>query len=205
LESQVKRTQLLVKFNESYPLVREADEEIAQTQAAIGQAKQMIYKNETTDRDPTREFLRQDFARTQADLVSQKANAAATANSLKSLRAQMADLDAKVIKQGALVREAKADESNYLLYLTKREQERTSDALDKRRIADVAIAVPPVVPALPAINPFTFGMLGFVFALFVGAASGFIAEYIDSSFRSPEEVTSTLKIPVLASVPRQAA
>jgi uncharacterized protein involved in exopolysaccharide biosynthesis len=205
LESQVKRTQLLVKFNESYPLVREADEEIAQTQAAIVQAKQMIYKNETTDRDPTREFLRQDFARTQADLVSQKANAAATANSLKSLRAQMADLDAKAIKQGALVREAKADESNYLLYLTKREQERTSDALDERRIADVAIAVPPVVPALPAINPFTFGMLGFVFALLVGAASGFIAEHIDSSFRSPEEVTSTLKIPVLASVPRQAA
>jgi uncharacterized protein involved in exopolysaccharide biosynthesis len=205
LESQVKRTQLLVKFDESYPLVREADEEIAQTQAAIAQAKQMIYTNETTDRDPTREFLRQDFARTQADLVSQKANAAATANSLKSFRLQMADLDVKTVKQGALVREAKADEANYLLYLTKREQERTSDALDERRIADVAIAVPAVVPVLPAINPFTFGLLGFVFALLAGASSGFIAEHIDSSFRSPEEVTKTLNIPVLASVPRQAA
>jgi uncharacterized protein involved in exopolysaccharide biosynthesis len=205
LESQVKRTQLLVKFSDSYPLVREADEEIAQTQAAIAQAKQMIYKNETTDRDPTREFLRQDFARTQADLVSQKANAAATAQSLRSLRLQMAELDAKAVKQGALVREAKADEANYLLYLTKREQERTSDALDERRIADVAIAVPPVVPALPAINPFAFGLLGFIFSLLAGASSGFLVEHIDSSFRSPEEVTNTLKIPVLASVPRRAA
>jgi len=205
LESQVKRTQLLVKFNDSYPLVREADEEIAQTQAAIAHAKQMIYKNETTDRDPTREFLRQDYAHTQADLVSQKAAAAATTNSLKSLRLQMNDLDAKAVKQGSLLRQAKADESNYLLYLTKREQERTSDALDERRIADVAIAVPPVVPALPAINPFTFAMLGFLFALIAGASSGFIVEYIDSSFRSPEEVTKTLNIPVLASVPRRAA
>jgi uncharacterized protein involved in exopolysaccharide biosynthesis len=205
LESQVKRTQLLVKYDESYPLVREADEEIAQTQGAIAQAKQMMYKNETTDRDPTREFLRQDLARTQADLASQKASAAATANSLRSLRLQMANLDAKTVEQGALVREAKADEANYLLYLTKREQERTSDALDERRIADVAIAVPAVVPALPAINPFTFGMLGFVFALLSGASSGFLAEHINSSFRSPEEVTSTLKIPVLAAVPRQAA
>jgi uncharacterized protein involved in exopolysaccharide biosynthesis len=205
LEAQVKRTQLLAKFNESYPLVREADEEIAQTQAAIAQAKQMIYKNETTDRDPTREFLRQDYAHTQADLVSQKATAVATANSLKSLRLQMDDLEVKTVKQGALLRQAKADESSYLLYLNKREQERTSDALDERRIADVAIAVPPVVPALPAINPFTFGMLGFLFALIAGASSGFIVEYIDSSFRSPEEVTSTLKIPVLASVPRRAA
>jgi uncharacterized protein involved in exopolysaccharide biosynthesis len=205
LESQVKRTQLLAKFNDSYPLVREADEEIAQTQAAIAQAKQMIYKNETTDRDPTREFLRQDYARTQADLASQKATAVATANSLKSLRLQMDDLEMKTIKQGALLRQAKADETNYLLYLTKREQERTSDALDERSIADVAVAVPPVVPALPAINPFTFGMLGFLFALIAGASSAFIVEYIDSSFRSPEEVTNILKIPVLASVPRRAA
>lgn len=106
LASQVKRTQLLVKFTESYPLVREADEEIAETQAAIAQAKQMIYKNETTDRDPTREFLRQDSARTQANLASQQANAAATAESLKSLRLQLADLEAKAVKQGALVREA---------------------------------------------------------------------------------------------------
>jgi uncharacterized protein involved in exopolysaccharide biosynthesis len=205
LESQVKRTQLLVKFTDSYPLVREADEEIAQTQAAIAQAKQMIYKNETTDRDPTREFLRQDYARTQADLASQKASAAATADSLRSLRLQMTDLDAKAVQQGALLRQAKADEANYLLYLTKREQERTSDALDEKRIADVAIAVPPTVPALPAINPFTFGLLGFLFALIAGASSGFIVEYIDSSFRSAEEVTNTLKIPVLASVPRRAA
>ena len=144
----------------------------------------MIYKNETTDRDPTREFLRQDYARTQADLFSQKATSAATANSLKSLRLQMDDLDAKAVKQGALLRQAKADEANYLLYLTKREQERTSDALDEKRIADVAIAVPAVVPALPAINPFTFGMLGFLVALIAGASSGFIVEYIDSSFRS---------------------
>ena len=205
LEAQVKRTQLLVKFNESYPLVREADQEIAETQAAIAQAKQMIYKNETTDRDPTREYLRQDFARTQADLLSQKANAAATATSLHSLRMQMADLDAKAVQQGALMREEKADEANYLLYLTKREQERTSDELDERRIADVAIAVPASVPALPAINPFTFGTLGFLFALLAGAASGFIAEHIDSSFRSPDEVSSVLKIPVLASIPKQAA
>ena len=205
LESQLKRTQLVAKFNDSYPLVREADEEISQTQAAIAQAKQMIYKNETTDRDPTREFLRQDIARTQADLVSQEATAGATAESLKSLRLQMADLDAKAVKQSALLRQAKADEANYLLYLTKREQERTSDALDERRIADVAIAVPPVVPALPAINPFTFALLGFLFALLAGASSGFLVEYIDSSFRSPEEVASTLNIPVLASVPRRAA
>ena len=43
--------------------------------------------------------------------------------------------------------------ANYLLYLSKREQERTSDALDEKRISNVAIAVPPVLPILPWVGP----------------------------------------------------
>ena len=43
---------------------------------------------------------------------------------------QIVDLDQKAVKQSDLLREAKANEANYLLYLSKREQEKTSDALD---------------------------------------------------------------------------
>ena len=47
------------------------------------------------------------------------------------MRSQMVDLDSKAVQQAALIREAKADESNYLLYLNKRDQELTSDAWTK--------------------------------------------------------------------------
>ena len=80
--------------------------------------------------------------KTQADLASQKASATAISESIGKMNGQMAGFDEKSIKQAALLREAKADEANYLLYASKREQELTSDALDKRGIADVAIAVP---------------------------------------------------------------
>jgi uncharacterized protein involved in exopolysaccharide biosynthesis len=205
LAAQVKRSQLLVKFEPTYPLVQETDQEIAETQEAIKRAESMNYVDQTTDRDNTYEFLREDLAKTQADLASQQATARALVGSVDKMKIQMVNLDQKAVEQAALIRAQKADESNYLLYLNKREQERSADALDQRRITDVAIAAPPLVPALPAYNPFLVGMIGFFLALVVSVAAGFIAEYFDPSFRTPSEVADVLKMPVLAAVPKKAA
>lgn len=205
LAAQVKRRELLTKFDPSYPLVVQVDEEIASTQKAIEKAKSFNYVNQTTDQNPTSEYLHQDYAKTQADLASQKATAAAAKASIDRMHNQLVTLDAQSLKQGALLREAKASEANYLLYLNKREQERAADALDERSIADVSIAVQAVPPALPAINPLLAGIGGLVLALLAATATGFIAERIDPSFRTPSEVSETLHIPVLASLPRQAA
>ncbi len=201
LAAQVKRTQLLLKFDPSYPLIREADQEIAQTEQAIAKAQNVTFVNRSTDRDSTYEFLRQDMAKTQADLATQKATAAALVDNIRSTRLEMVNLEQDVVKQGALIREAKANEANYLLYLNKREQERTADALDQRRIANVGIAVPAVVPVLPAHSPWLVMMLGFAFSIFTAFAAVFVAEYLDASFRTPSELKQELGIPVLASFP----
>jgi uncharacterized protein involved in exopolysaccharide biosynthesis len=205
LAAQVKRRELLTKYNPSYPLVVQTDEEIASTQKAIEKARSFNYMNQTTDQNPTFEYLHADYAKTQADLASQKATAAAAKASINRMHQQLVSLDAQSVKQGALIREQKANEANYLLYLNKREQERAADALDARSIADVSIAVPAVPPALPAINPLLAGVGGFVLAMLAAIAAGFLAERMDPSFRSPVEVSDTLNIPVLASLPRQAA
>jgi uncharacterized protein involved in exopolysaccharide biosynthesis len=205
LAEQLKRTQLLMKFDPSYPLVKEVDAEIAQTNEAITAAEQSKYINSTTDRDPTFEYLRQDRAKTQADLASEQATAVALQTSIHDIQAEMVNLDAKTVQQAALMREAKANEGNYLLYLTKREQERTSDALDDKRIANVAIAVPPDVPVLPAHSPISVVFAGFFLALLGGMGAGYLAELADPSLRTPSEVEEMLNITVLAAVPKQVA
>ena len=121
------------------------------------------------------------------------------------MKKQIVNLDGQAIQQAALVREAKANEGNYLLYQNKREQEKTSDALDKKGIANVAIAVPPVAPLVPAHSPVMLTLLGFAFAIFSAIAAAYLFEYLDPSFRTPAEVTDTLNIPVLAFVPKRAA
>jgi len=205
LAAQVRRTQLLLKYEPTYPLVKEVDDEIAETKEAIANASNAKYVNSTTDRDPTYEFLHEDEAKTEADLASQKAGAGALTASIHGIQMQMVKLDQQAVSQGALLREAKADESNYLLYLGKREEERTSDALDQKKIANVAIAVPAVVPLVPQYSPLLIMFLGIVGGVFVAIASAYAMEYLDPSFRTPQEVSETLSIPVLAAMPKRAA
>jgi len=202
---EIKKTQLLMKYEPDYPLVHEADQEIAETKAGIVSASNQQYINQTTDRDPTYELMKEDIAKTQSDLVFHQATAGALEYSIHSLQAQMVDLDQKALTLADLNREFKANETNYLLYLAKREQERTSDALDEKHFANVSIAVPPVVPILPWIGPMLIVAVGLVLGAFVSAGAAFLAEYMNPSLRTPDEVLEVLRIPVLASVPKQTA
>jgi uncharacterized protein involved in exopolysaccharide biosynthesis len=205
LAAQLKRTQLLAKYDASYPLVKEADLEIAQTMQAIDDAEKTKYVNTTTDRDQTYEYLRQDQAKTEADLASEQATATELAKTIGGMQSEMVSLDVSAVKREALLREAKANEENYLLYQTKREQERTSDALDEKRIANVAIAVPAEIPALPARSPFSIILPGFFLALLGAIGAGYLVEFADPSFRTPAEVEQMLNVTVLGAVPKRVA
>lgn len=200
-----KRTQLLMKFDPSYPLVQEADQEIAATQAAIVEAQKTQYVDETTDRDPTFEFLREDLAKATSDLAAQRAGAEALKRGIHEMELQMVDLDQKNLKQTDLNRDIKANEENYMLYVSKREQELTSDALDRKRIANVAIAVPPTIPVLPSVSALLVLGIGFPVAFALSVGSGYTADYLDSSLSTPAQVTEVLGIPVVIAIPRQAA
>ena len=59
LAAEVKKIQLLAKYDPSYPLVLEANAEIDETKKAIADAVRAKYVNRSTDRDPTFEYLRQ--------------------------------------------------------------------------------------------------------------------------------------------------
>jgi uncharacterized protein involved in exopolysaccharide biosynthesis len=205
LASEMKRTQLLLKYDPSYPLVQEVDQEIVLTKAAIADADKTQIRGVTTDRDPAYELVREDLLKTETDLATQHAGASAVEQTILSLREYTVQLDQKALKQQALLREEKAIESSYLGYLAKREDARASDALDSRRIDNVAVSVPPVVPVLPAVNPLLVVLLGFLLAVFMSAATAFAVEYLDPSFRTPAEVIEILNIPVVTSVPSQAA
>jgi uncharacterized protein involved in exopolysaccharide biosynthesis len=205
LTAETKRAQLAMKFEATYPLVQEADREIAQAKQAIADAEATRYVSRTTDRDPTFELLREDFAKTRADLAAQRAGQKAMRVSIASMQAQMTDLDEKSLRQQDLVRDAKANEENYLLYLSKRERARTSDALDKTGIANVAIAVPPSIPVLPV-----FGFPLIVFAAIGGSAFlsvslAYVTDYLDSSLKTPAQVTNLLEIPIVVSLPEKSA
>jgi succinoglycan biosynthesis transport protein ExoP len=205
LAAEIKRTQLLLKFDPNYPLVREADQEVAEAKAAIAAAEKSPYVNLTTDRDPTFEMLREDLAKNRADLAGERATLAASKRGIESMHSQMVSLSSQSLDLADLQREAKANEQNYLLYLSKREQERTSDALDRTRIENVAIAVPPSIPVLPA-NGFAFiFLLALCIALTLSLALTYTFDYLDTSFHTPAQVADALGIALVVAVPKRSA
>ena len=74
VELQNKRTQLLSKFRADDRLVVEASQEIADTQAALDNAKKQTGTDQATDVNPVHQALELDIAKEQADsLVSKPA------------------------------------------------------------------------------------------------------------------------------------
>lgn len=205
LAAETKRTQLLMKYDSNYPLVKEADQELAEARAAFEKAEKTKYVTEDTNTDPTYELLREDLARTQADLAAQKAGLAANHASINSLQSQMGKLAQKNLDLADLTREQKTAEDNYLLYLAKREQARTSEALDKTKIENVDIAIPPTIPVLPVMSPMMVVLLALLAAGFLATMTAYGFDYFDSSFHSPAEVVDMLGIPVVIPISKKTA
>jgi uncharacterized protein involved in exopolysaccharide biosynthesis len=121
------------------------------------------------------------------------------------MQAEMVDLDKKALQQRDLIRDVKAAEDNYLLYLSKREGARTSDALDRSGIANVAIAIPPAIPVLPLIG-LPLLLAGAVGAsAMLGVSLGYTVDYFDSSLRTPAQVAHLLDVPIVVSLSRKTA
>jgi len=205
LTLELKRTELLTKYQPGYRLVQEVDKEIADTRAAITAEESKPLKELTTDRNPTYAWINEELAKAKSDYSAQQARATATQAIVGVYQTKAHQLEVNGYIQQDLLRTAKANEDNYLLYLHKREEARIADALDQTRILNIGMVQQPTVPLSPTRSPVMVGLAGVLLALMVSVGLVFAREYLDSSFRTPSEVLSELNIPVLAAVPLSAS
>jgi uncharacterized protein involved in exopolysaccharide biosynthesis len=200
---ELKRTELLTKYQPTYPLVQEVDKQLTETRTSIASEESKPLRAETTDRNPTYAWISEELAKAKADESSLRARAAAIQVIVAKYQANAHDLDQKGILQQDLLRKVKTEEENYLLYQHKREDARMTDALDRTRILNVAVADQPTMPALPSNSRWGVLLLGMLLATGVSIGMAFTLEYTNPSFRTPSEVFSELNIPVLAAVPHK--
>ena len=201
---ELKRTEMLTKYQPTYPLVQEVDKQIADTRTSIAHEEAKPLKAETTDRNPTFAWINEELAKAKADEAGLQARAASLKAVVEQYQETARTLEQKGIQQQDLLRQVKTDEENYLLYQHKREEARMTDALDRKRILNVAIAEQPVPPAIQTNTRWVVLFAGILLALGGPIAVAFVLEYTNSSFRTPSEVFSELNIPVLAAVPHDA-
>jgi uncharacterized protein involved in exopolysaccharide biosynthesis len=202
LNLEIARQKLVANYSENYPPVKDAEAQIALTKAAIQAAEKSPVRERDTDQNATYQWITEELAKAKTDLASQKAQEQVISQAVQNYQSQAVSLNQKGLMQGDLLRTAKTEETNYLLYLNKGEEARIAEALDNKRIVNVAVAEAATLPVFPVHSPWLYSSLGLLLALVVSLGLAFTLDYLDPSFRTPGEVEDYLDIPVFASIPR---
>ena len=202
LDLELQRADMLPKFASTYPPLVELEQKLAQARAALTHAEKTPLKEETTDQNPTHQWIQSELARAEADDAALRARLAQTSATVAKYRGKAQTLDGQSAQQEELIRAVKTAEDNYLRYQKKAEEARISDAFDASRISNVVLAEAPAVPALPANgNRLLWIVAGVFLGLVAGAATTYLLDSINPRFRTREEVQVVLELPVLAALP----
>ncbi len=197
----MKQSEMLRKFTPTYPPVVELEQQLAQARSALKASEESPLTEQTTDQNPTYQWLRGELARMRTERAAATARAAALEQSVTMFREKASQLGLKGAAQQDLRRSVKTAEESYLLYQRKQEEARISDALDGARIANIVLADAPAVPTFPSTTGRLWLLIfGAVMGLALGTCTTYLLAYINPHFHTPEDVEDTLGVPVLASI-----
>jgi uncharacterized protein involved in exopolysaccharide biosynthesis len=182
---EMKRIELVGRFQPDYPPLRSVERQIDAVRTSIAAAAESPVREETTGRDPTYAYLQTELAKNRAELAALKARAGALAGTVAAYKSRAVRLEHVDLVQKDLGREAKQAEQNYLLHVQKREEARVSDALDSRRFVNVAMVQAPTIPYQPSGLPRSLWLLlAATVAAFCGVAVAFASDRRDWLLRT---------------------
>ena len=152
--------------------------------------------------NPVWQQVRNSLTEGKIEQQASAARVAATHATLLGLRSELSQAQQLDVTFNALQEKADQARSNYELFSEKRDQAQIEDAMDERKLINVAIAenatsaFHPVSPK-PLLNT----ALGLLTALFLAAGAVYISEVSRCTYASPGELEASSNFPVLATVP----
>jgi uncharacterized protein involved in exopolysaccharide biosynthesis len=206
VELRNKRTQLLTRLRSDDRLVKEVDQQIKDTSAALEEAKKVSNVEQSTDVNPLRQNLEAELAKARLDLVGQKARRDDLSHQLAEYQSRLDRLDQATTATADLQRELKTSEENYQLYAKKKEETRIADEMDQNKITNVALAEKPLplrTPSSP--NRRLIIGLGLFLALLMSLTIVLIAEFVRDTVHTPRELELAAELPVFATFQFQPA
>jgi uncharacterized protein involved in exopolysaccharide biosynthesis len=203
LSLQLKEQDLLKQYTESNRLVLNTRKEIQLVQVFLKEQETEISGKVRTG-NPVYQEVEKETIKTQAELSSQIAKAAALTRQLGNLENEIRSFDLLDNEFQTLKREVASNEKNYRTYLERLEEARISEDMNRKKMANISVIQPAAVPAKP-IKPKK--ALNILLGMILGAVSGlgfaFFSEYTSESFSTPEIAERQLALPVLTTIPHR--
>lgn len=149
------------------------------------------------------DLINQEIVRNETELQSLKAREKTQRAQLDDYRKKSEKLNGIEMQFNRLKQEVEVHRQNYRLYLTKFEESRISDAMDKEKIANVSV----IEPAKPPLQPESRNIArNMVLAMVLGGMGGLglalFSEYLEDGLERDADVEYHLDLPVLASIPQ---
>jgi capsular exopolysaccharide synthesis family protein len=204
----MKEKELLSTFTADSVPVKETRNQIAAAQQLLQQTEENLEVREGINEN--KRLLELDLANSQALLASDKAKLATLKEQLSSAQSDIQRINDTELQLTQLVREKEISDLNYRKYAESLEQTRIDNELETDRISNISVSQAPTNPLYP-IRPRVLlnVVLGALLGLFGGLGVAFFFDYLDHTFKKPEDIESKLQfaafgaVPLLTTIPGQ--
>ncbi|HHV61075.1 MAG TPA: hypothetical protein GXX51_00290 [Firmicutes bacterium] len=187
------------KYTEKHPAVIALKAEIEGVKKSLSAEVTRIVSAETVALNPIHQDLMGRAIAAEAQIIGAEAKRDAIARLIAEKEAALERLPQTEIDLARLMRDQRVAEEIYVMLLTKHEEMRITESMKLANIQRIDPAIIPDRPIKPRklLNVAIAALL----ALFVGCGFAFVMEYIDNSFKTPEEIEKYLGLPVLGTIP----
>jgi uncharacterized protein involved in exopolysaccharide biosynthesis len=201
---ELKEQELLAKFNEQEPEVLQVQRQIVATKKVLESEEEM--RRLTKWPRQTYEATQLALLQKEVALSSYRATSRQLEKQLQTARQDLKTLNGDALEIDRLQRDVQIQDATFRRYAEHLEQAHIDQALQSENISNVNI-VQPAQSFIKPVRPRKLLnlVLAIAFGLFGGLALALLAEHVDHSFTTPQEIEQQLDIPLLVSIPRMNA
>jgi len=201
VQLQNKRTELLTRYQPTDRLVLEVDKQINDTEATLEKVEQRKNLQDATDVNPAWQQARTSQVVSSLDQKAAESRIASLKNDLANLHAQLSHVQNLGLEFNNLQEQVDQSRNNFEIFSEKRDQSAIEDAMDERKLVNIAVAQSPTVNYQQvAPRPVLYAALGLITALFIGCSAVYLAETGRSTIATPRELDTLTRFPVLATL-----
>ncbi|MBE3583528.1 MAG: hypothetical protein IMX01_05380 [Limnochordaceae bacterium] len=187
------------KYTDKHPEVVDLKAQIDQVRQQLQNEVAKVVPQETESLNPVYQGLLQELLSLQADQLAQAARSDALRHLIDQNDQVLAGLPQKELQLARLTRDVKVNEDIYMMLRTRYEETRITENMKNSDVQLIDPAVKPTAPVSP--RPMLNLAIAVFLGLFGGVGLAFVLEFLDTSFRSQEDVERELGLPVLGLIP----
>jgi uncharacterized protein involved in exopolysaccharide biosynthesis len=197
----MKRAQLLTVYLPNDLTIKQMDSQIEQAKAELEKSKKVDTTQATTNVNPTWQMQDEAIFQDKSARHAAKVRAQVKASQAAELNQQMNTLAGEAVAFESIQHKVSELETNYRLYLQKRDTASISQAMNQQGLINIAVAQSPsfsLNPVRP--RPFIDTVLGFLTSLFLACFAVFVTETNRRTVGSAAELAAVSRYPLLATV-----